>query len=224
MSKILQFEDVTLRYGTVAAISGLTFDIQESGYVCLAGHNGSGKSSCLKAALGLLRPSRGSIKLLLPHGLVGYVPQMPDIPANFPATVEEVVLMGRQRGLFYSAQDKKAAAGAMDALEISSLAKKRRIGELSGGQTKRVLLARAICREPRFLVMDEPCAGLDVDVTDTLYGLLTCLNKKGSAILMATHDVERVTGIATSVINLGRQNNPCDHAHYENIRQEGDAV
>jgi len=219
MTTVLKFDDVTLRYGAVAAISGLTFDVQEGGYVCLAGHNGSGKSSCLKAALGLLRPSRGSIKLLLPHDLVGYVPQMPDIPLNFPAAVEEVVLMGRQRGLFYSAEDKKAARDAMDALEISGLAKKRRIGELSGGQTKRVLLARAICREPRFLVMDEPCAGLDVDVTDTLYELLTRLNKKGAAILMATHDVERVTGIATRIFNLGEQNNTCDH-----IRREGDAV
>ncbi|MBQ9627677.1 MAG: ATP-binding cassette domain-containing protein, partial [Synergistaceae bacterium] len=129
------------------------------------------------------------------------VPQFEEADKNFPARVNEIVLTGRQRPgkLFYTHDDRTAAMNAMCELGIDSLAENE-IRTLSGGQLRRVFLARAICGEPELLLLDEPCAGLDAESHEVLFSLLRKLLSNGCAVLMVTHDISDIEWISTGRI------------------------
>ena len=154
-------------------------------------------SVCIKSSFHQLSPEQ-----------YAYLSQITEIERDFPATVREVVLTGMQRSarrfLFYTREDKKKAAEAMEMLSISDLADYR-IGNLSGGQKQRVLLARALCREPKLLILDEPCAGLDPAITAEFYSLIDHINKEqGVTILMVSHDLDQVEQYASHIIMMNQ--------------------
>jgi len=193
------------------AVKNVSFNVEIGDYCCIVGMNGSGKSSLIKGILGLAPLSSGSIDYGIDRSEISYLPQINSIPLDFPATVKEIVLTGSQKksknllSAFYSKDDIQSANNAMNLLKIPGLAKKR-FGELSGGQQQKVLLARALCKNPKLLILDEPCAGLDNHTVDSFYELLYDLNSKNKVtILMITHDLHDVQKYAKHIIEMNAE-------------------
>ncbi len=204
---ILTCKNLSVSYSGATVISGLDLSVNAGEYMCIVGENGTGKSSLVKALLGLIKHSG---EITLGDGLkrtdIGYLPQQTDVQRDFPAGVWEVVLSGRLNKLgrrpFYSAADKKAADEALEKLSAQQL-KGRSYRELSGGQQQRVLLARALCATNRLLLLDEPTAGLDPKVSEEMYELINKLNKKEkAAIIMVTHDLANAVRYADKLLVL----------------------
>jgi zinc transport system ATP-binding protein len=195
-------------YGANTAFEGLNFRVDMGDYLCVVGVNGSGKSTLLKGLLRLLKPFEGNITygggLALED--IGYVAQQSPATPDFPASVYEVVIsgnLGKRRILpFYTKRDKIAALENMEKMDISGL-KNRRFGELSGGQQRRVLLARALCSAERLLILDEPVSGLDPDAAGDFYDITEGLNKNGGmTIVMVSHDVGRAVAEASRILHI----------------------
>jgi zinc transport system ATP-binding protein len=207
---ILEVRDVSIIYsddGRVA-VEHASFKIEPGEYACVIGSNGSGKSTLVKGIVGLVQVTAGEIFHQLAPEEIAYLSQVTDIERDFPATVREVVLTGMQKAArrfpFYTKEDRAKAYEAMMTLGITDLADYR-IGNLSGGQKQRVLLARALCRHPKLLILDEPCAGLDPAITAEFYELIHTINKEqGVTILMVSHDLEQVEKYADHVIMMNQ--------------------
>ena len=209
-SKILSISGVSTAYDNEKrfAVEDVSFDVDYGEYVCLIGSNGSGKSTLLKGIVGLVPVTKGNVVWDITPNQFAYMAQTNMIDRQFPATVREIVLSGTQesgrRLPFYTKRDKEKAAKAMEDFEIMPLAG-RRIGDLSGGQQQRVLLARAFCADPKLLILDEPCAGLDPVITEEFYKLLSRCNKERHVtIVMASHDMEQVETYASRVIIMNQ--------------------
>jgi zinc transport system ATP-binding protein len=207
-------ENIHVQRGVTPVLSGVSFTIEAGDYVGIIGPNGSGKTTLLKVILGLLKPSQGhvaifghSIREARKHFDIGYVPQrVAEQSTAFPATVAEVVLSGRtvRRGLFhaFTNEDRTLAARAMKRLGVIAM-RDRRIGELSGGEQQRVMIARALAGEPRILMLDEPTAGVDAASVTAFYETLGTLNKKlDLTILLVSHDVEQLQSHVTYMLCL----------------------
>ncbi len=189
-----------------------TFRILSGEYCAIIGPNGGGKTTLVRLLLGLEKPTSGEIKLFgIPQNKfrdwnrIGYVPQRSAlVDGSFPATVREVVGMGRyaRRGIFgfESTNDKEAISEAMELMGVSDLSN-RLIGNLSGGQRQRVMIARALASSPDVLIVDEPNTGVDVESQHRFYELLRTLNKtKKLSILFITHDVGVIAEDITRVL------------------------
>ncbi|MBE5040815.1 metal ABC transporter ATP-binding protein [Ructibacterium gallinarum] len=205
---IIECKNVTLGYDGLVAVSDLNFSVEEQDYFCIIGDNGTGKSTLLKALLGLKRVSSGSIVLGdgLRRNQIGYLAQQTEVQKEFPASVREVILSGcmNKRGLrpFYSAADKKRVEAAMETLSISRL-KGKCYKELSGGQQQRVLLARALCAAERLLVLDEPTTGLDPQMTTEFFSFIRQMNaEQGIAVIMVTHDTHCAVKYSKHILHL----------------------
>ena len=140
---------------------------------------------------------------------ISYLPQDNSIPLDFPSTVEEIVLSGTQTNnyklSFYTKENRKKAQIAMEQSEIIQF-RKRRFGELSGGQQQRVLFARAIAKNPKVLILDEPCTGLDPIISENFYNLLHKINlENNTTIIMVSHDISSVKKYASKIIVLNQQ-------------------
>jgi zinc transport system ATP-binding protein len=206
---IAVINDISYSYRKLNALSGVSFEVNRGDYLCLVGPNGGGKSTLIKLLVGLMAPDKGKIEINCPQSRISYLPQHDDTERDFPATVKEIVLCGTQAagkaGFFYTAADKSAAQRAMSLMGVESFAGKR-IGELSGGQRQRVLLARALCRNPELLILDEPCTGLDPEITCELYTILSKLNEEqGITVVMSSHGLEEVAHHAGRVIELNNK-------------------
>jgi manganese transport system ATP-binding protein len=196
----VEVHDLHVRYDRVEALQGLDFVVPRGTALGIVGPNGSGKSTLLKTVAGLVRPSKGTVRVQgrapreLPAGTIGYVPQVEDVDWQFPVTVRDVVAMGRYPRLApfrpFSAHDRRAVARAIEALDLGSLAD-RQISELSGGQQQRTFVARAIAQEPLLLLLDEPTTGVDAATEDSLLQLVRGLVADGLPVLMTTHDLDR---------------------------------
>jgi ABC-type Mn2+/Zn2+ transport system ATPase subunit len=205
--------DVWAGYDGTPALEALTLDIPAGTLTGLAGPNGAGKSTLLKALLGLLRPWRGRIEIFgEPREAAGrrvaYAPQAELVDWDFPATVADVVLMGRygRIGLLRrpGAADRAAAARAIEQVGLTPLAG-RQIGELSGGQQRRMLIARALAQEAGLLLLDEPMSGLDATTQHDLLALFETLRNEGKTLLIATHDLSCVAGCFDLALLLNRR-------------------
>jgi zinc transport system ATP-binding protein len=206
---VARFVDVDVSYGGgVDALSHVSLDVYEGDFLGVIGPNGAGKTTLLNVLLGLTPPSRGSVSLfgapVSPSGLrrVGYVPQkVATTEANSPFTVYETVLMGRAsraRPLHrLGHEDHDRAEEVLRLLGIHDLMR-RRMGELSGGQSQRVLIAKALAGEPDLLVLDEPTSGVDSPSRIEIYRILSELNReRGITMMLSTHDI----GVVKSLTN-----------------------
>lgn len=205
----LKCENLTLGYDSTVVIKNLNFTINAGEYLCVIGDNGTGKSTLMKAILGLLKPIDGKIIWGedCNQGKIGYLTQQSEIQREFPASVREIVMSGfiSKCGLlpFYSKAQKKSALENMKKLRVDDLAK-RCFRELSGGQQQRVLLARALCGAEKFLFLDEPVTGLDPKVSAEMYAEIQNLNREyNTTIMMISHDVKTATEYATHILEIG---------------------
>lgn len=185
------------------------------GTICgLAGPNGSGKSTLFKTIMGFLRPTRGEVRICglpvgdaLKRGLVAYVPQSEEVDWNFPVLVEDVVMMGRygHMGLLRipAREDRRQVEEALSRVGMGEF-RRRQIGELSGGQKKRVFLARALAQGASIILLDEPFTGVDVRTESAIVQLLRSLRAEGRLMLVSTHNLGSVPDYCDQVVLLNR--------------------
>jgi manganese/iron transport system ATP-binding protein len=192
---------VTYRNGHTA-LRDASFEIPTGTITALVGVNGSGKSTLFKAIMGFVRVAKGEILVLgqpaaaaLRKNVIAYVPQAEEVDWNFPVLVEDVVMMGRygHMGMMRlpKAADREAVTAALARVGMSDF-RKRQIGELSGGQKKRVFLARALAQDGRVILLDEPFTGVDVRTEDAIIELLRALRHEGRVMLVSTHNLGSV--------------------------------
>ncbi|MGD9738145.1 MAG: manganese/iron ABC transporter ATP-binding protein [Bauldia sp.] len=202
---------VTYRNG-FTALRDVTFEIPTGTITALVGVNGSGKSTLFKAIMGFVRLAKGEIAVLgqsvasaLRKNLVAYVPQSEEVDWNFPVLVEDVVMMGRYGKMgqlrIPRAADRAAVTEALDRVGMADF-RKRQIGELSGGQKKRVFLARALAQDGRVILLDEPFTGVDVTTEDAIIDLLRGLRDEGRVMLVSTHNLGSVPEFCDRTILL----------------------
>lgn len=192
---------VTYRNG-VTALRDSSFIVPTGSIAALVGVNGSGKSTMFKTIMGFLRAARGEVRILgLPveqairKNLVAYVPQAEEVDWTFPVLVEDVVMMGRYGHMGFMRRAKRADRQAVDdALRRVGMSefRHRQIGELSGGQRKRVFLARALAQDGRVILLDEPFTGVDVKTEEAIIALLRELRDEGRVMLVSTHNLGSV--------------------------------
>jgi manganese/iron transport system ATP-binding protein len=207
----LVVSDLWVTYANgVTAVRGASFALRAGTITALVGMNGSGKSSLFKAIMGFLSPARGTVTLsgkpvreALKSGLVAYVPQAEEVDWTFPVLVEDVVMMGRYGRMnlmrMPRAADRAAVSAALERVGLADL-RKRQIGELSGGQRKRVFLARALAQESEIILLDEPFTGVDVKTENAIIALLRAMRDEGRLMLVSTHNLGSVPDFCDEVV------------------------
>jgi ABC-type Mn2+/Zn2+ transport system ATPase subunit len=215
-SLAIEIEGLRCAYDGAPVLEDLTLAIRRGAFVGIVGPSGAGKTTLLRALLGAIPRMAGSIRVFgqevsaghLPR--LGYVPQLETVDWNFPVTVREVVAMGLAvEGRLFSLPWLTPAQRArvhtlLDRLGIGDLAN-RHIRELSGGQQQRVFLARALVREPRLLLLDEPTTGVDIKTRHDVLHLLAELNHEGVTVVLTTHDLNSVAAHLPQVVCLNRR-------------------
>jgi manganese/iron transport system ATP-binding protein len=197
-------QDVTVTYRSGhTALWDASFDVPRGTVTALVGVNGAGKSTLFKAIMGFVPAAKGTIKILgqsvkqaLAKNLVAYVPQSEEVDWAFPVLVEDVVMMGRYGHMGFLRRPKQIDYDAVDtALRRVNMQafKTRQIGELSGGQRKRVFLARALAQDGQVILLDEPFTGVDVKTEEQIIALLQELRDEGRVMLVSTHNLGSVT-------------------------------
>ena len=196
-------KDVTVTYRNGhTALRDTSFTVPQGTITALVGVNGSGKSTLFKALMGFVPAAVGDIRILgqsvrsaLKNNVVAYVPQAEEVDWDFPVLVEDVVMMGRygHMGFFRrpAQADKEAVTMALQRVDMTDF-RHRQIGELSGGQKKRVFLARALAQNGQVILLDEPFTGVDVKTEDAIIDLLRALREEGRVILVSTHNLGSV--------------------------------
>ncbi|MEG3223780.1 ATP-binding cassette domain-containing protein [Vibrio gigantis] len=207
--------DVSVMYSNGhKAINEVSFSLNQGTICALVGINGGGKSTLFKSIMGLVDTTSGQIKLAglnvrqaLKRSLVAYVPQSEDIDWSFPILTRDVVMLGRYGYMGFlrrpSHEDHQAVDEAMDKMGITHLAQ-RQIGELSGGQKKRVFLARALAQKSKIILLDEPFTGVDFNTESVIMTLLKELKDQGHLILVSTHNLGTVPDYCSQVLFINQ--------------------
>ena len=226
-------EDVTVTYRNGhTALWNASFTIPRGTVTALVGVNGAGKSTLFKAIMGFVQAAKGDIRILgrpvaeaLRQNLLAYVPQAEEVDWTFPVLVEDVVMMGRYGHMGFlrrpSAADRAAVAQALARVNMQEF-RHRQIGELSGGQRKRVFLARALAQDGQVILLDEPFTGVDVQTEDQITALLRDLRAEGRVMLVSTHNLgsvpefcDRVILVKGTVLAHGPTETTFTHANLE---------
>ena len=202
----IEVENVCFSYEKAEVLKNVSFRLKKGEFLGIIGPNGGGKTTLVKLLLGLMRPDRGTIRILglEPNAAsrrVGYVPQSMDLSRAFPISVMDVALMGRLAragmGKRYTREDRGKARQVLEKVGMWAQRHKH-IGKLSGGQKQRVFIARALATEPEILFLDEPTAGVDPEFQVNLYDILQELNKEVT-IVVITHDIGVVSSYMKSI-------------------------
>lgn len=214
MSNVIEVENLSFSYGSEPIFTKIGFSVSKRDFAAIIGSNGAGKSTLLRLILGELAPAGGSIRLFDQDirqfrgwPKIGYVPQNGlQSGANFPATAEEIVKANlfSQIGLlrFPKKEHRDKTLRALELVDMAAYSR-RMIGELSGGQQQRVMLARVLVSDPELMVLDEPTTGVDAETVQSLYELLSRLNRDtGITIVMVTHDIGRAANYVSRVLCL----------------------
>jgi manganese/iron transport system ATP-binding protein len=211
----LKVDDITVTYNNGhTAIYDASFNLNGGTICALVGINGSGKSTLFKSIMGMVRPTRGrvtfnnlSVKQALKQNIIAYVPQTEEVDWDFPVLVSDVVMMGRYGHMSFlripSKEDKKQVDIALERVNMLDF-KHRQIGELSGGQKKRVFLARALAQQGKVLLLDEPFTGVDVKTENAIIDLLKDLREEGHLILVSTHNLGSVPEFCDQVVLINQ--------------------
>ena len=215
LTAAIDVENVTVRYNNGhTAIQQVSFHLQGGMTCALLGVNGGGKSTLFKSLMGLVKMQQGNIRLCelpihkaLKLNLISYVPQSEEVDWQFPVSVYDVVMQGRYGYMNFlripTALDKQKVQQAMQRVDILHLAD-RQIGELSGGQKKRVFLARALAQQSKIMLLDEPFTGVDVKTENAIVALLAQLRQEGHLILVSTHNLGSVPDFCDQVVMINR--------------------
>lgn len=211
-ASVVSVEDLSVDLGGRTVLDDVNLEVKEGDFLGLIGPNGGGKTTLLKAILGLVKPHRGRVLVfgMNPEAArkrVGYLPQKSLFDQKFPISALEVVMMGRygKRGLFgrYSPKDRNSALDALSAVKMQEHAD-REIGALSGGQQQRIFVARALVSEPDLLLLDEPANGIDSSRQREFYELLSELNEM-MTIIMVSHDISAVSTYVKKIACVNRK-------------------
>ncbi len=212
----LDVNDISVIYGNGhAALHGATFSLRGGTICALVGVNGSGKSTLFKSIMGFVKPSSGTVAInkapvreALKNHIVAYVPQSEEVDWSFPVSVFDVVMMGRYGAMNFlripRAVDRQAVEQSLRRVGMWEF-RDRQIGELSGGQKKRVFLARALAQGGRLILLDEPFTGVDVTTEDAIITLLRELRSEGCVILVSTHNLGSVPEFCDQVVLINRK-------------------
>jgi ABC-type Mn2+/Zn2+ transport system ATPase subunit len=194
---VISLRGVDAGYGRRIALAGVDLDVRRGALLAIIGPNGAGKSTLLKLVAGVLKPDDGSIEVLgAPPGArardVAYVPQAETVDWDFPVTVGEVAMMGRYARLGLGRQparvDREQVDDALGTVGMADM-RDRQIGALSGGQRRRVFLARAIAADPELYLLDEPVTGVDPATQEQLMDILEAETGRGKTVVATTHDL-----------------------------------
>jgi zinc transport system ATP-binding protein len=231
MENIIEVSNLSFGYNEVSVLKNINFSVHKGDFLGIIGSNGAGKSTLMKLLLNILTPVSGEIKLLGENinrfkkwNEVGYISQKANsFNSSFPATVEEIVgaNLFSKIGLFRMPKKhhKEMIYNALEKVDMQDYGK-RQIGNLSGGQQQRVFIARAIVNNPKILFLDEPTVGIDAKSEQSVYCLLSELNKSlGLTVVMVTHDIGAITAHANRIICLG-ENGLLEHNPSEGITKE----
>ena len=204
--ELINISNLFYKYHKTDVLENINLSIKDDDFLAIIGPNGGGKSTLLKLILGLLTPVTGKIEKKLKQSSIGYVPQNTNLNIDFPITALEIVLMGhivsKKRIFGYSKED---IACAMESLKKVSMEKfaNSKIGDLSGGQRQRVFIARALCSNPKIMLLDEPTASIDVKGQREIYELLKELNKF-ICIVVVSHDISVLLNYAKNVAHINK--------------------
>jgi ABC-type Mn2+/Zn2+ transport system ATPase subunit len=203
---LLRLRDVSLGYGHRPVLEHVSLEIGRGEFVALLGPNGAGKTTLLRGIVGLIPVTTGTLEYDFDRATspLGYVPQRESLDPTFPLTVFEVVLMGTYARLppwrRVGRRERRRASEALALVGLDAIAEQR-FAALSGGQTQRALIARALAAEPSFLLLDEPTAGVDAEATATIMAVLSRLNREeGLTVLLVTHQLRMLHGLASAVL------------------------
>jgi len=229
----LTLDNVSVAYRNGhTALKHASFEVPKGTITALVGVNGAGKSTLFKAIMGFVRLTEGSVEILgmpareaLKKNLVAYVPQSEEVDWNFPVLVEDVVMMGRYGHMnFLRIPPRRDHDMVTEALKRVNMLeyRKRQIGELSGGQRKRVFLARALAQEGQVILLDEPFTGVDVTTEEQIIALLKALRDEGRVMLVSTHNLgsvpdfcDRTVFVKGTVIAYGKTADTFNEANLE---------
>lgn len=224
---MIKIKNLTFKYDKENVLENINLSVKDKDFMAIIGPNGGGKSTLLKALLGINKTTKGTIEVLgsIPEknlSKIGYVPQNTNINTDFPIKVIEVVMMGhvdseelkveneelknnwwsRFFNIGYKKSEIECAMGALTQVGMEDFANKK-IGDLSGGQRQRVMIARALCAHPKILILDEPTASIDVSGQKQIYDLLKKLNEY-ITILVVSHDISVILGYANKVAHINK--------------------
>jgi manganese/iron transport system ATP-binding protein len=211
----LEASSVTVSYPNGhTALRDASFKLASGSIAALVGINGSGKSTLFKALMGFVNPVKGHIRIAglsveqaRKQKLVAYVPQSEEVDWTFPVSVWDVVMMGRYGHMNFlripSVEDKRVVADSLERVGMKEY-QERQIGELSGGQKKRVFLARALAQRGQIILLDEPFTGVDVTTEEAIIALLRTLRDEGRIILVSTHNLGSVPEFCDHVVLVNR--------------------
>lgn len=210
---VLNIENLTVSYSNNKALYNVSCTIPSKQIIGIIGPNGGGKSTFIKAIMGLLPIQQGRIEVLgnsikKSYKHIAYVPQKNTFDLSFPILVEDVVIMGRYSHMpWWRLNKSKHMEKVYDSLRKVGLyeLRKRQIGELSGGQLQRVLIARALAQEAELLLLDEPFAGIDIASENIIMDLLKELKDLGKTIFLVHHDLSKVDKYFDSLILLNQK-------------------
>lgn len=217
MEKVLEAKNIYFGYDESYILEDANLDIYKGDFLGIVGPNGSAKSTLIKIMLGILKPQKGSIKMLDSSiekfnnwGKLGYISQkVRDFNSSFPATVEEVVGANLYNNMgFLKFLNKEHKAKIKEVLDIVNMSQYQNhlVGNLSGGQQQRVFIARTLISNPEVIFMDEPLVGVDVNSQEQFYGLMEKLNKElGITLVMVSHDIGVITNRANRVACVGNK-------------------
>ena len=215
MKKIININDFTVKLNNKTILENINLALHGPKIIALVGANGAGKSTLFKSIMGIINPSDGNIiingknpKDALKNNLISYVPQIEEVDWNFPLLVEELVMMGRYNHMNIfrkvSIKDKRIVKESLDFVQMNEFINSQ-IGELSGGQKKRIFIARALAQESKILLLDEPFSGVDINTEESLSMLFRSLVDRGCLIIVSTHNLGSVPRFCDEVILLDKK-------------------
>jgi zinc transport system ATP-binding protein len=204
--ELINISNLYYKYHKTDVLENINLSIKDDDFLAIIGPNGGGKSTLLKLILGLLTPVTGKIDKKLKNSSIGYVPQNTNLNIDFPITALEIVLMGhivsKKRIFGYSKEDISCAMESLKKVSMEKFANSK-IGDLSGGQRQRIFIARALCSNPKIMLLDEPTASIDVKGQREIYELLKELNKF-ICIVVVSHDISVLLNYAKNVAHINK--------------------
>ncbi|MCW4353881.1 metal ABC transporter ATP-binding protein [Hoyosella sp. YIM 151337] len=227
----IEVRDLTVAYRSLIALQSASLIVPWGQVYGLIGTNGSGKSTLFKAIMGMLRPRSGSICIdggsaatARRRSVISYVPQSEDVDWSFPLSVRDVVTMGRYGAMNWlripRRRDRTLVDKALAQVGMAEFAD-RQIGQLSGGQRKRVFLARALAQQASIILLDEPFTGVDKNSEATISALLRDLAREGNTVLVSTHDLNSLPQLCDAAALINRtvllEGTPADVLEPENL-------